>query len=155
MSDLARELTQTLEDTARDLGLADGRDGEDLTSVLSEMPRLDVPTWIGSLSPSFRLKLSARMEGRRVEQKLSTQIGSQVTKAFYNLAKMLSAWAQRSLNEIQLHFDAQADKYRAHLIRLGDSRSVSQDEEASLRQDLDRLVQSETATRAEVTDRGP
>jgi GTP-binding protein EngB required for normal cell division len=146
LTDLARELTRVLQDTGRDLGFSPNGNEEDLTSVLIEMPRLDVPLWTDDVSPSFRLKLSARMEARRIQRKLAAQIGATVTNAFYNFGKLLWTWAQRALNDLQLRFDAEADKYRAHMIRLGDSRKISQDEQFSIRRDLDQLIHAESVT---------
>ena len=150
LGDLARELAETLQDTTRDLGFSDDHNEEDLTFILKEMPRLDLGTWEVSVAPSFRLKLSVRMETRRVEQCLCRQIGGAVSKAFYNFGKMLDAWARRALANLQLRFDAQADGYRAHLNRLGDGRSISQAEEVSIRRDLDQLIQSQPVAAVEM-----
>lgn len=155
LADLARELVETLQDTARDLGFTDVPDEEELTSVVKEMPRLDLGTWDVNIVPSIRLKLSARLEARRVEQYLRAQIGATVSKAFYNIGKMLEAWARRTLNRLQLRFDTQADKYRAHLIRLADGRAISEAEAISLRRDLIQLTESRpsgTAERARLPD---
>jgi GTP-binding protein EngB required for normal cell division len=148
LADLARELVETLQDTARELGFVDGHDEEELTSVVKEMPRLDLGTWNVNIAPSIRLKLSARLEARRVEQYLRAQIGATVSKAFYNIGKTLEAWVRRTLNELQLRFDTQADKYRAHLIRLGDGRAISEAEAISLRRDFDQLTESRPSATA-------
>ncbi len=113
---------------------------------LREMPRLDLGNWNVSIKPSLWLKLSARMETRRIEQRLRSQIGAIVRKAFYNYAKTLEGWARQTLNELQFRFDTQADKYRAHLIRLGDGRALSEAEEISVRRDLQQLTQSPPST---------
>lgn len=142
LANLTRELTVALGDTARDLGFTDGHDEADLKSVFREMPRFDSGSWDVRLAPSCRMKLSARLEARRVEQSLRKQIGETVSTAFYNFSKMLDAWARRALNELQLRFDAQADRYRAHLHRLTESRALSEAEEISLRRDLDQLTRA-------------
>jgi hypothetical protein len=146
LADLARELAEALQDAAHDLGFTDGHDEADLAAVLKEMPHLDLGTWNVDVAPSFRLKLSVRMEAHRVEQILSRQIGDAVSKAFYNFGKLLAAWARQTLTELKSRFDTQADTFRAHLIRLSDGRAISQDEEISLRRDLEQLTESRPST---------
>ena len=118
LKDLAGELDETLRETASDLDFKDVDEEEDLTNVLKEMPVLDLGTWEVNVAPGFRLKLSGRMEARRVEQSLREQIGAAASKAFYNFGKILDAWARHVLNELQFRFDTHADQYRAHLDRL-------------------------------------
>lgn len=151
LKDLAGELDETLRETASDLDFKDVDEEEDLTNVLKEMPVLDLGTWEVNLAPSFWLKLSDRMEARRVEQSLREQIGASVSKAFYNFGKMLDAWARHLLNELQLRFDTHADQYRAHLDRLNGGKRASEAEEVSIQRDLDRLTQSQISTAAEMT----
>ncbi len=81
-----------------------------------------------------------------LSRELRSQIGAIVRKAFYNYAKTLEGWARQTLNELQFRFDTQADKYRAHLIRLGDGRALSEAEEISVRRDLQQLTQSPPST---------
>ena len=151
LKDLAGELDETLRETASDLDFKDVDEEEDLTNVLKEMPVLDLGTWEEvNLAPSFWLKLSDRMEARRIEQSLHKQIGAAVSKAFYNFGKVLDAWARHVLNELQLRFDAHADGYRAHLDRLNGGKRASEAEEISIQRDLDRLTQSQTSATAEM-----
>jgi hypothetical protein len=151
LEDLSRELTEALQDTARDLGFKDVHKEEDLTSVLKEMPRLDLGTWEINVEPSFLFKLSKQMTARRIERRLHEQIGAAVSKAFYNFGKMLDAWARRALSELQLRFDTHADGYRAHLERLNGGERASEAEEVSIRRDLGQLTQSQTSTATEMT----
>ena len=139
LEDLASELNETLQTTADDLGFKNVHKEEDLTNALKEMPVVDLGTWEVNVAPGFLLKLSGRMEARRVEQKLREQIGAAASKAFYNFGKMLDAWARRALSELQFRFDTHADQYRAHLDRLNGGERASEAEEISIQRDLDRL----------------
>jgi hypothetical protein len=151
LEDLARELTEAVRTTADDLAVEGVHESEDLTAALKEMPGLDLGTWEVNIAPSFRLKLSGRMEARRIEQCLRQQIGAAVSKAFYNFGRMLDAWARRALSELQVRFDTHADGYRAHLKRLSGGERASEAEDASIRRDLEQLTQSQTSTPAEIT----
>ena len=151
LKDLAGELDETLRETASDLDFKNVDEEEDLTNVLKEMPVLDLGTWEVNLAPGFLLKLSGRMEARRVEQSLRQQIGAAASQAFYNFGKVLDAWARRALSELQVRFDIHADGYRAHLDRLNGGKRASEAEEVSIRRDLDRLTQSQTSATAEMT----
>lgn len=151
LKDLAGELEETLRETASDLDFKDVDEEEDLTNALKEMPVLDIGTWEVNLAPGFLLKLSGRMEARRIEQSLREQIGAVASKAFYNFGKVLDAWARRALSELQLRFDTHADQYRAHLDRLNGGERASEAEEVSIRRNLDRLTQSQISTATEMT----
>ena len=144
VSDVARDLTGTLQDTSRDLGFSDDRDDDNSTSLVNGMPRLDLVSWSVHIAPSFRLKVSRRMEVRGVERRLREQIGALVKQGFYNFGRILDAWARRTLDELQLRFETRADKYRAHMLRLGDGRAISEGERASLRRDLEELLRSQS-----------
>jgi hypothetical protein len=148
---LARELAETLQDTARDLGFKEVHNEGDLISTLNEMPRLDLGTWEINLEPSFLIKLSKQMAARRIEQRLHEQVGAAVSKAFYSFGKMLDDWVRRTLTALQLRFDTYADGYRAHLDRLTARGRISQAEEVSIRRDLDRLAQPQTSGVAKMT----
>lgn len=149
VADVARELIGTLQDTARDLGLNHESDETDLSTVINDLPRLDLGTWAVKIAPTFRLKFSNRMEIRRVERSLREQIGGLLKQAFYNFGRMLDAWARRTLDELQLRFATRADKYRAHMLRLSDGHAISDARQTSLRRDLDELLRSQSSTGTE------
>lgn len=91
------------------------------------------------------------MEAYRIEHKLAAEIGTTVANAFYNFGKLLRTWTERALSDLQLRFGAEADKYRAQLIRLDDSRRISQDEQFSIRRDLEQLSQSQAGPLAQMS----
>jgi len=136
LQDLARELTDTLQSAAEELGFAHI---EDLTSALKEMPRPDLGTWNVSVKPRLIFRFSKPMARYRIEQALRSQIGPILSKAFYSFGRTLDAWAQGVLTDLQLRFDSHADTYRAHLHRLTDAGPVSQAEAALIKSELDRL----------------
>jgi GTP-binding protein EngB required for normal cell division len=151
LEDLAHDLTDTVRATADELGFSNVHGEDDLTSALKEMPRVDLGTWNVSVKPGFMVKLSKQMAARRIEQSLRAQIGSAVSQTFYNFGRMLDAWAQHTLTELQLRFDAHADGYRAHLHRLSATDRLSEDEAVLIRRDLDQLRQSQTRTAEDMT----
>ena len=63
---------------------------------------------------------------------------------------MLDAWAQRTLTDLQLRFDAHADGYRAHLHRLSATDEISEAQAVLIRRDLEQLTQSPTNKAAEM-----
>ena len=144
LEDLARELVKALQAAAHALHFKDVPREEELTSVLKEMPRLDLGTFVVDMQPGFLLKLSKRMAARRIEQRLQEQVGGAVSEAFSTCGSMLDAWARRSLNESQRRFDAHADTYRAHLDRLYKGQGVSGTEEARIRSDLALLAKADS-----------
>lgn len=150
LEDLTCKLAEALQDAGRDLGFSDGHYENDLTSVLKEMPRLDLGSWDVNVAPSFWLNISLRMETRRVEQRLREQIGDALSKTFYNFGKILDAWTRRTLADLQLQFDSHADGYRAHLDRLRSNGRASEAEQAAIQRDLNRLTQSQTSMVAEI-----
>jgi hypothetical protein len=85
------------------------------------------------------------MERRRVERTLHEQIGAAVKQVFYNFGRMLDAWTRRTLDELQSRFETQADKYRAHMLCLGDGRAISEAEQDCLRRDLEALQTSQSS----------
>jgi len=151
LEDLTNELNETLQTTADDLGFKNLREEEDLTNALKEMPIVDLGTWQVNVAPGFLLKLSKHIAAQQIEHRLRDQIGAAVSKTFYNFGKMLDAWAQRVLTDLQLRFDSYADEYRAHLERLNGGEQASETEEVSIRRDLDRLTQQQSNAAAETT----
>jgi GTP-binding protein EngB required for normal cell division len=139
LEDLVRELCQTLQTTADDLGFKNVREEEDLTNALREMPVVDLGTWQVNVAPGFLLKLSKHIAAQRIEHKLRDQIGDAVSKAFYNFGKMLDAWARRTLGELQFRFDAYADQCRAHLDWLASGDHTPEAEQTSIERDLNLL----------------
>ena len=145
LEDLSRELAKALQAAAQALHFKDVPREEELASVLKEMPRLDLGTFVVEVQPSPLLKLSKKIAAWRIEQSLHEQVGRAVSEAFSTCGSMLDAWARRALSELQLRFDAHADAYRAHLDRLNKGRGVSEADEARIRDDLALLAKARSA----------
>ncbi|MGH9667255.1 MAG: hypothetical protein ACRD9L_22770, partial [Bryobacteraceae bacterium] len=139
LKDVARELVQTLNSTAQALGFNDAHREDDLASAIQEMPRLDAGTLQVDLHPGLLSKLSTGMAIRQTERSLRNQIGPAVAEAFANFGSLLNAWARRTLTEIQLRFENQADGYRAHLDRMKAHGHLSGVESEAMARDLDLL----------------
>jgi hypothetical protein len=142
LSDLARELTQTLQQTAEALGFSELHEGNDLVSAIQEIPRLDLGSLQVHLQPTLLLRASKKLATRQTERNLRKQIGPNVAEAFANLGKMLDSWARLTLSDIQRRFELHADGYRAHLDRIASRGQVSEADEQALSQDLASLAGS-------------
>jgi hypothetical protein len=114
---------------------------EELTSVLKEMPRIDLGMFYLDLRPTLGMRLGKGLATRQIETKLRAQIGPNVAEAFSSYGRMLEAWIRRMLAELQRHFDAQADGYRAQLRSATISAGTTQLDEEALKRDLEQLEQ--------------
>ena len=143
---LAQELAQALQTAAKALDLQDVPSEGELSSVLKEMPRMDLGTLRLDLRPNIWVNVWKRLAKRRIESRLRAQVGPTVTEAFSSYGRMLEAWSRRMLAELQRRFDAHADGYRAHLDRITAQVGATPLEKETIRRDLDILAQPE-ATR--------
>jgi hypothetical protein len=136
---------KALQAAAQALHFTDVPREEELTSVLKEMPRLDLGTFVVNVHPGLLLKLSKKLAAWRIEERLHEQVGGAVSGAFSTCGSMLDVWARRTLNELQLRFDAHADAYRAHLDRLVKGPGISETERARIHSDLALLTKTGSA----------
>jgi hypothetical protein len=151
LKELAREMSETLQSTARALRFAESDPEEDLLSAIQEMPKLDLGPLDIHVKPGLLLKVSRSLAIGQIEKELRRQIGERVSEAFASFASMLDAWSRRTLSELQLRFEAQADAYRAHIYRMTARGEVSKSEESALARDLALLAESASDARAEMT----
>jgi hypothetical protein len=149
LKELAHDLAETLESTARVLSFAGSDQEEDLASAIQEMPKLDIGPLDIDVKPGLFLKVSRRLSIRKVERKLRQQIGPRVSEAFSSFGSMLDAWSRRTLGDLQVRFDAEADAYRANVNRMTARWQVSASEEVAIARDLALLTES-TSEMAEV-----
>ena len=149
LRDLARELARALQTAAQSLGFPDAHGDAELDSAIQEMPRLDLGELPIDLQPVFLLKFAKGLSVRHTRNVLRNQIGPRVEEAFSSLGSMLDAWARRTLSELQLRFENQADAYRAHLNRLSASGGASSAEQAAILHDLAALAEAPTGERVE------
>jgi GTP-binding protein EngB required for normal cell division len=136
MRELAQALTDTLIKAATALG-TDGPDKNELTAVITDMPRLD----LGSLSVDFRisnlaLRTSRGWAKRRLERSLWDQAGPDIAAAFSNHGKLLEAWIRRTFADLEARFDSYADAYRAQMDRLADHQPGTAEDDNAVRRDL-------------------
>jgi GTP-binding protein EngB required for normal cell division len=143
IQDLAEELAKALEDAAAKLRLEEPPAAEDLAALLREMPRpglesaqLDVrPGWLASVSKWLAL--------RQARARLQEQIGPAVNRALFAYARVLEAWARRTVQQLGKRFHAQADAYRAQFDRIaGAGEALAPEQEAAVRRDLEALAGS-------------
>jgi GTP-binding protein EngB required for normal cell division len=146
---LATELAQALRTAAQALDLQDVPGEGELSSVLKDMPRIDLGTLDLNLRPNIWVNVWEGLAKRRIESRLRAQIGRAVTEAFYSYGRMLEAWTRRTLAELQRRFDAHADGYRAHLDRITAQGGATPLEKETIRRDLSDLMRAES--RVEVT----
>jgi predicted NBD/HSP70 family sugar kinase len=138
---LAQDLAQALQTTAKALDLQDVPSEGELTSVLNEMPRMDLGTLRLNLRPNIWVNVWRGQAKRRIESRLRAQIGHTVAEAFSSYGRMLEAWTRRMLAELQRRFDAHADGYRAHLDRITAQAGATPLEKETIQRDLDMITQ--------------
>jgi GTP-binding protein EngB required for normal cell division len=157
LKELAHELAATLQSTARALRFAESHQEQDLVSAIQEMPKLDIGPLDIDVTPGLLLKVSRDLSIRQIERGLRRQIGQRVSEAFSSFGSMLDAWSRRTLSELQLRFEAEADSYRAHIDRMTERGrmttrvQVSKSEESAIARDLALLTESTRDARAEMT----
>ena len=139
LRDVARELSQAVARAASALEGASLPGDEALDSVVQEMPRFDPGPLEITLEPDAIKLLGRGFTRRRVEGKLSEQIGQAVDDAFQRYARLLESWVRRTLGELRRQFDARADGYRAQLERLSGATGVEPQETEAVRRSLDTL----------------
>ncbi len=139
--ELARDLSYALIAAGSALDVKDVPREEDLASVVKEMPRLDSGGLEIALQRDFLAFLGKGYMSRRIEQKLRSQIGADVDKAFERYGRMMQSWTQRTLAELHRQFDAHADGYRAFIERLTGSPRVGAEDTDSIRRDIATLTQ--------------
>ncbi len=153
LKEAASELGGTLESTARALHFAESNQEEDLAAAIQELPKLDLGALDIDVKPGLFLKVSRRLSIHKVERELRRQIGQRVSEAFSSFGSMLDTWSRRTLSELQVRFDAEADAYRAHINRLATRGKVSTGEQSAIARDLDLLAEPAGNTTAEITTR--
>jgi GTP-binding protein EngB required for normal cell division len=141
---LAKDLAQALQAAAQALNLQDVPAEGELSSVLKEMPRIDLGTLDVHLRPNIWVNVWEGLAKRRIEGRLRAQIGRAVAEAFYSYGRMLEAWTRRTLAELQRRFDTHADGYRAHLDRITAQGGATPAEKETMRRDLDSLMRPES-----------
>jgi GTP-binding protein EngB required for normal cell division len=157
LKEVAHELAETLQSTAQALGFPEADQEQGLVSAIQEMPKLDIGPLHIDVKPGLLLKVSRNLSIHQVERGLRLQIGQRVSEAFSNFGRMLDAWSRRTLSELQLRFEAEADSYRAHIDRLTERGrvtargQVSKSEESAIARDLALLTESTSDARAEMT----
>jgi len=142
---LAKDLAQALHAAAQALDQQDVPTGDELSTVLKEMPRIDLGTLELEVRLSFWVNLWKAMARRQIESRLRNQIGATVSEAFSSYGRMLEAWSRRMLAELQGRFDAHADTYRAYLDRLTAEGAATPLERETIQRDLDSISQERKA----------
>jgi len=109
---------------------------DELLDVLKNMPRFDLGNLEVEVGRSAMTSLfGRRWAAARVERRIRTQAGDQITDAVGIYARVLQAWVRKTFSELQERFDSYADGYRAHLDRLAANKTGVADGQA-LQDDL-------------------
>jgi hypothetical protein len=126
--------------TAEALELENRPERDELLDVLKNMPRFDLGNLEMEVCPSAAASLLGRRWATgRVERRIRSQAGKQISDAVQIYARVLQSWVRKTFTELQERFDSYADAYRAHLDRLVAKRPGVEDEQA-LRNDLAALA---------------
>ena len=136
----ARNAGSVLLKTATALDLANRPERDELLDVLKNMPRFDLGNLEIAIGPSALASLlGRRWAAARVERRINSQAGNQITDAVAIYARVLHSWVRNTFTQLQEQFDSYAGAYRAHLDRLAENRTGVEDEQA-LRDDLAALA---------------
>ena len=140
IQEVAGNAGSVLAKTAMALELENRPEQDELLDVLKNMPRFDLGNLEIEVGPSAAASLlGRRWATARVERRIRSQAGKQITDAVGIYARVLQAWVRKTFTELQERFDSYADAYRAHLDRLAANKTGVEDEQA-LRNDLAALA---------------
>jgi GTP-binding protein EngB required for normal cell division len=140
IQEVAGNAGSVLAKTAMALKLENRPEQDELLDVLKNMPRFDLGNLEIEVGPSAAASLlGRRWATARVERRIRSQAGKQITDAVGIYARVLQAWVRKTFTELQERFDSYADAYRAHLDRLAANKTGVEDEQA-LRNDLAALA---------------
>jgi GTP-binding protein EngB required for normal cell division len=136
---VAEALTEALQRSAKALNLTEPLQEDDFTSILREMPHLDLGAVGPPLKRSRFVGFANTLVRARVESRLRQAFGDTVSQAFQSYRKSLEAWLRARVAEMQARFDSHADAYRAQLDNLIGSSAVDPSGMAAIRRDLEEL----------------
>jgi GTP-binding protein EngB required for normal cell division len=140
IQEAARNAGSVLAKIAMALDLKNRPERDELLDVLKNMPRFDLGSLEIEVGPSAVASLlGRRWAAARVQRRIGSQSGNQITDAVGIYARVLQAWVRKTFTELQEQFDSYADAYRAHLERLTENKTGVEDEQA-LRDDLANLA---------------
>jgi len=140
IQEVAGNAGSVLAKTAMALKLENRPEQDELLDVLKNMPRFDLGNLEIEVGPSAAASLlGRRWATARVERRIRSQAGKQITDAVGIYARVLQAWVRKTFTELQERFDSYADAYRAHLDRLAANKTGVEDDQA-LRNDLAALA---------------
>jgi GTP-binding protein EngB required for normal cell division len=142
LRDLASDVAQTVESAADSLAFEKTNAAEDLVSAVRELPKLDLGEFDLRVKPGLTRKFSRELSNRKTAHALRGEIGEQVSRAFSDFGSVVDAWVRRTLSDLQLRFESQADTYRAHLDRVGGAPRLSGEERSAMERDLEALSQT-------------
>ncbi len=131
IQEVARNAGSVLAKAAMALELENRPEQDELLGVLKNMPRFDLGNLEIEVGPSGVASLFGhRRAAARVERRIGSQAGNQITDAVGIYARVLQAWVRKTFTELQEQFDSYADAYRAHLDRLAANETGVEDEQA-------------------------
>jgi GTP-binding protein EngB required for normal cell division len=137
MEELAKDLSTTIREVSDLLGEDGASAAEELSSVVKEMPRIDLGSGDLTVGPPWTIGVRRWLAARKVEGRLRNACGGQIEESFATYGSMLDAWSRRIAGELQLRFNSYADAHRARLARL--STSGTSEDFLSIRAALDEI----------------
>jgi GTP-binding protein EngB required for normal cell division len=140
LSSLVAELYDSLLSSANMLHLSGKPLAEDFSDLLRETPAFDLGHVTLEIErPQFAMFFGHEFVRRRTAERLARSIGLQVSRSLSVYRQLAYDWLETTLGEIQRQFDAYATSYRAQVQRTIDSPDVSNGQEQTIRQALEKL----------------
>lgn len=136
---LAQSSAQTLDATAKTLGVEDAGLDEKPDDFLREMPRFDAGAIQLNLRFSLLTAFGEKAAKYRVEKELEKQTGAILSEALSSYRRILGNWIRRVTGELQRQFNARASWYRTQIESLTDAKTISSNEEELIRRDIESL----------------
>ena len=136
----SRDVTRELDAVANVLGVADTPTDDEFTSLVREMPVLEIKNLQVTMSrPVLASLLGQRVAARILAHRIEKEVGPQLLRALQRYSDMVKDWTNMVLTSMHRRFETYAETYRAQLERALSGTEPSAESETSIRRDLEEL----------------
>ena len=137
LEELARRMTEDLQNCAGDLGMTDVPDENEFLSLIRGMPVFDPgPVRIAVSRPGYAALLGKNYSRNHLEEQIAGQLKGTCGKRFTQYQKGLQEWAMATITRLGSQFETYAERYRAHAGRSLEGGELSAEETHAIEEDL-------------------